>query len=108
MNESWGTIVAAVIAAAAAIVSGVYAAVSARRNRREEDEWAARTPEPPTTQQVWERLDELERKYTAIGNVLYTLAEHWPEDQPIPEFDPEDIDILGETLPPRFRKPRRR
>ena len=100
----WASVVAGLFALAAA----VYAGRSARRNRAEQELNANRSPTPPTTQQVWDRLDRLERLFAAMGRVLADAAEQWPSGHPGPTFDPRDIAILEDTMPPAWRRRRSR
>jgi hypothetical protein len=101
----WASVVAGLFALAAAL----YAQRSARRNRVEAETNTNRSPTPPTTQQVWDRLDRLEVKFAAMGRVLAQAAEQWPADHEGPTFDPDDIEILEDTMPlPWRRRPPRR
>ncbi len=98
----WASVVAGLFALAAA----VYAGRSARRNRAEQEQNANRSPTPPTTQQVWDRLDRLENKLQAMGRVLTQAAEQWPSDHAGPTFEPEDIALLEDTMPLPWRRQR--
>lgn len=98
-----GSMIATIISALIALAAAIYAGRAARRNRREQEEYAARTPTPPTTQQVWERLDMMDRKMAAVSRILREAAEQWPRDMPGPTFRKADLDLLDETLPPQWR-----
>ena len=50
------------------------------------------------------RFSKIERKLTALVNVVHTLADHWPADVPPPELHPADVAELDTTLPVKFRR----
>lgn len=53
------------------------------------------------------RFEAVDRKFIALERVLTAVAEQWPDEFPVPEFDPADIEELGTTMPVRFRPTRR-
>lgn len=103
-----GSFWASVVAGLFALTAAIYAGRSARRNRAEQEQNANRSPTPPTTQQVWDRLDRLEVKFAAMGRVLASAAEQWPADHEGPTFDPKDIALLEDTMPLPWRRRRPR
>lgn len=44
-------------------------------------------------------------KDRAVTNILAALANQWPKDSP-PTLNQEDIDVLGDTMPHKFRPTR--
>ena len=111
MNETFwmsGSFWASTVAGFFALAAAIYAGYSARRNRAEQERNANRSPAAPTAQQVWDRLDHVERQLSAMGRVLAQAAEQWPSDRSGPVFDPHDIALLDNTMPLAWRKPRSR
>lgn len=70
-----------------------------RRVRRE----AAGQPTPPTTAEVWARLDRVEQEMRAVLGVLYDVAEQWPGAHP-PKLAQHHVRILGDKLPMEWRE----
>jgi len=103
-----GSAIATIVAALIALGAAIYAGRAARRNRREQEDYASRTPSPPTTQEVWTRLDTVERKMQALVRIVHDTAEQWPETAPPPTFSPTDLAILEDTMPAAWRRPPRR
>lgn len=50
----------------------------------------------------------VDRKDRAYANVLSDAANQWPKDHEGPMFNPDDIDVIGDTMPPFFRRARPR
>lgn len=48
----------------------------------------------------------VDRKDRAYANVLSDAANQWPKDHEGPMFNPDDIDAIGDTMPPFFRRAR--
>lgn len=48
----------------------------------------------------------VDRKDRAYANVLSDAANQWPKDHEGPMFNPDDIDVIGDTMPPFFRRAR--
>ena len=69
-----------------------------RRKRRE----AASQPTPPTTAEVWARLDRVETEMRAMLGVLYDVAEQQPGWKPT--LAREHVRILGDKLPMEWRE----
>lgn len=61
-----------------------------------------RTPAPPTTVEVWSRLDRIEIEMRALLGVVYDVAEQQPGWKP--KLDPEHKRILGDKLPMEWRE----
>lgn len=109
MPEFSGATVATLIVALLALAGTIYANVSARRNRREAEANTNRSPTPPTTQQVWDRLDRVERQLAAMVRIVEQVADQWPADHPGPVIAPEDLGILEDTwVPEKWARRRRR
>lgn len=98
--RSWLSII---LGAAGVIGAAWIGARAAIRNRREGDADASRTPTPPTTQQVWERLDRMEVRVGALVGVLHSVARQWPAGHSGPALEAEHLRILEDTLPPQWR-----
>jgi hypothetical protein len=71
------------------------ALLSTWRDRRKERD-ATRTPTPPTTQQVWERLDKMERVVQASVAILGEVADQWPHDH-VPVLSKRHVAVLMEA-----------
>lgn len=59
----------------------IVAAMQTWRERRK-DRDAYKTPTPPTTQQVWERLDRVESVLSSSIILLSEVADQWQGEQP--------------------------
>lgn len=105
---AWGAIITGIFA----LIAGAYAARSARRNKQQEYQHDDRTPSPPTTQQVWDRQNQIEKdlgaKLQAALTILWQLSEDWPEGVPTPTLDEEALKVLSDVIPPRLKPKRRR
>jgi hypothetical protein len=83
---------------------GVLAAASIQSAReKRKDKAALKTPEPPTTQQVWERLDRVEKALRSSVAILGEVAEQWPLDHP-PVLSRKHVGVLAEAgyMPPEW------
>ena len=65
-----------------ALVGVVVAAITQTLRERRKDHEATRTPAPPTTQQVWERLDRVETVLTSSIALLGEVADQWQGPNP--------------------------
>jgi hypothetical protein len=63
-----------------------------RRNRLDE----TKTPAPPTTQQVWERLDRVERVLGSSIALLSEVADQWQGEHP-PVLSKKHVKIVSEA-----------
>lgn len=48
----------------------------------------------------------VDRKDRAYANVLNDAANQWPKDHEGPIFNAADIEVIGDTMPPFFRRAR--
>lgn len=97
-----GLIIAAFVSGGLGFLGGLFALYSSRRNRRESEAHEDSTPERPTTQQVWDRLDRVERRDTALIRILVDVVDQLP-DGFRPLVNKADVDELEDTLPRDFR-----
>lgn len=97
-----------------ALMGVVIAALLQGRRERRKDRAAAlaakragqdaiKTPEPPTTQQVWERLDRVERVLTSSIVILGEVAEQWQGEHP-PVLSKRHVAVLVAAgyMPPEW------
>ncbi len=93
------------------IIVGIFRLVERFRGEKQ--------PPPPTWPEMWaqikaqdERIDLLEERIRvrdqAFLSLVSTFAESWPSDVPRPEFDPNAITVLEDTLPAWFFQKHRR
>ena len=99
--RSWFSII---LGASGVLGAAWIAARASIRNRREGNRDAARTPTPPTTLQVWERLDRMETRVGALVGVLHDVARQWPAGASGPVLNEEHLRILEDTLPPQWKR----
>lgn len=80
-------------------VAGWY---QSRRERHAADR-TVRTPTPPTTQEVWQRMDRMERAFRSSLVLLGEVAEQWEGEHP-PRLTKRHLMILAEEgyLPPEW------
>lgn len=98
--EAWiPGLIAGSFAVLVAVVSGYF------QNRREISDQLTKTtsPTPPSTSEVWQRLDRMEKGFRAAMQILETLAEQWPGKCP-PELPKKALKTLKEMdmLPPEW------
>lgn len=99
-------------------------------NRKGTERFETRTLRPPTWPEVWARMAEQDKRIaaqdvkieeqsakiatvteglvnqtSAIKRLLQSIAHQWPKGFPPPVLNPEDIDILGNTLPRHWLSP---
>ena len=72
-----------------------------RERRKERD--SIRSPEPPTTQQVWERLDRVEKVLTSSIALLGEVADQWQGEHP-PVLSKRHVAIVAAAgyMPPEW------
>lgn len=70
-----------------------------RRKARED----TKTPSPPTTQQVWERLDKVETVLGSTVVLLGEVADQWQADHP-PVLSKRHVSIVANAgyMPPEW------
>lgn len=79
--------VATVIAAVASpAIAGLWTRITQRR--------ALATPAPPSTVEVWARMDHVERVLRAALSVALKYTEEWPEGHPRPKLSRQHVAIL--------------
>lgn len=92
-----GSAIVSLVGALLAFAAVIYGGVSARRNRREQEANVNRSPTPPTTQEVWDRLASTEHKLAAAVRIISALGDQW--QGPAPTLDPADLAELEDTAP---------
>lgn len=92
------------------LVSGAFTMVGsllawwlARRDKREQRVYEVMTPSPPSTQEVWNRLDKVERVLGSTVVLLGEAADQWPHDHE-PVFSKRHVLIVAEAgyMPPEW------
>lgn len=80
----------------------IAARLQSVRERRKDKE-STKTPAPPTTQQVWERLDRVERVLTSSIAIIGEVADQWQGDHP-PVLSKRHVAILTAAgyMPPEW------
>lgn len=87
------------ITGAFTLVGIVLSWLLARRDKKE----ATKTPLPPSTQEIWQRQDKLERVMRAALVLLGEVAEQW-DGEPPPRLTKRHLKILADEgyLPPEW------
>lgn len=91
------------LALLAVLAGGVIQTVRERRRDAAAVATAIKTPEPPTTQQVWERLDRTEKALSAAIVLLGEVADQWQGEHP-PILSKRHVAILVTAgyMPPEW------
>lgn len=99
----FGNWVPGTITGFAAILLAVLGYFLQKRERQTTQGYTGRTPTPPTTQEVWQRLDEMERVLRSAVFILGEVAEQWPHDH-APILSRRHVAVLAEKgyLPPEW------
>lgn len=100
MNNPWVTAaISGFVAIAVVFISGW---LQARRERHAAHR-TTRSPTPPTTQEVWARLDKLERVVRSSVIILGEVAEQWPHNH-VPVLSKRHVAVLAEEgyMPPEW------
>lgn len=86
-----------------ALLGVALAAVLQTRREKLRDREAIRTPAPPTTQQVWERLDRVEVVLGSAIVLLSEVADQWKSAQP-PVLSKRNVDVIVAAgyMPPEW------
>lgn len=79
-----------------ALVGVVVAAVMQGRRERRKSRDDSKTPAPPTTQQVWERMDRVERVLSSAVVLLGEVADQWQGEHP-PILSKRHVAVLTEA-----------
>lgn len=115
--DGWAAIIPWVVTAIGVTGAGIWAIV----NRRGGERYTSRIPLPASYSDLYARLSHVEDEVTrlrdevydlkgerqALRNIIYDLADQWPIDRPKPALNQVDVDILGDTMPHKFRSTRR-
>lgn len=80
----------------------IVAVLQTWRERRKERE-STKTPSPPTTQQVWERLDKVETVLGSTVVLLGEVADQWQAEHP-PVLSRRHVAIVAAAgyMPPEW------
>jgi hypothetical protein len=79
--------------------------LQSRRERRAADR-AIKTPTPPTTQELWQRLDNRETTLRSAVYVIDQVAEQWPHEKPPTLHNRHAARLAKEGyLPPAWEPP---
>lgn len=91
------------VTGALALVGVMVAGWLQSRRDRDAANRQGRQPSPPSTQEVWSRLDHLERVLRSSVYLLGEVAEQWPHDSP-PVLSRKHVAILSDEgyLPPEW------
>lgn len=98
------------LAIIAVIVTGWLQSRRERRNaehtakaEREKHKETSQTPTPPSTVEVWARLDRIERVLSSTVVLLSEAAEQWPKGSS-PVFSRKHVAIVSEAgyMPPEW------
>lgn len=86
-----------------ALLGVVIVAILQTMRDRRKDRSAIKTPEPPTTQQVWERLDRVERVLISSIALLGEVADQWQGDSP-PVLSKRHVAVVANAgyMPPEW------
>lgn len=92
-----------VVSGLIALFGVMFVALLQNNRERRKERSATRNPEPPTTQQVWERLDRVERVLGSSVAILGEVANQWPHDHR-PILSQRHVLVLTEAgyMPPEW------
>lgn len=88
------------ISGAFLIAAGVVGGIFGARNRRRQE----LIPVPPTWPEILTRFDLQDRKINALGRLLVSAVDQHPADAPPLLLNPEDLEIVADTLPANWRR----
>jgi hypothetical protein len=77
-----------------ALIAVVFGAVMQNRRERKKAKEDIKTPAPPTTQQVWERLDRVEKVLGSSIVLLTEVADQWQGEHP-PILSKRHLEIVS-------------
>lgn len=85
------------------LIGTFLAWVLARRDKKDERQHTGQTPTPPSTQEVWTRLDKTEKVADSAVILLGKVADQWPDDS-TPVFPKRHVMVLAEEgfMPPQW------
>lgn len=84
------------ISGAFTLVGTILAWVLARRDKKDQRAHDVRSPAPPSTQEVWTRLDRVERVLGSSVVLLGEVADQWQGDHP-PVLSKRHVAIVTEA-----------
>lgn len=92
-----------VLSALFTIVGSFVSWFLARRERKDKDRYTSQTPTPPSTQEVWRRLDDVEQVVRSAVVLLGEVADQWTADHP-PVLSKRHVAILSAKgyMPPEW------
>lgn len=79
------------------LIGTLLAWLLARRDKKDERVFTVQTPTPPSTQEVWTRLDKTEKVANSAVILLEDTADQWPDDAIPPVFPKRHVTILSEA-----------
>lgn len=85
------------------LVGTFLAWLLARRDKKDDRKHTTHSPTPPSTQEVWARLDRTEKVANSAVILLEDTADQWPVDSD-PVFPKRHVMILSEAgyMPSRW------
>lgn len=94
------------ISGAFTLVGTVLAWILARRDKKDQNKHDIQTPTPPTTQEVWKRVDGLEKVVRSAVVILGEVADQWDGPHP-PILSKRHVAVLAEEgyMPPEWDPP---
>ena len=100
MDQAW---LPGFITGSLAILSVIVASWLQSRRERTAAHRTSYSPSPPTTQEVWERVDRLERVVRSSVVILGEVADQWPGTHP-PILSRRHVAVLAEEgyMPPEW------
>lgn len=107
MDNPWfGSLITAAISGFVAITVVFIAGWLQSKRERHTARTATYTPSPPTTQEVWVRLDRVERVMRSSVALLGEVAEQWPHDH-VPVLSKRHVSVLQSEgyMPPEWDPP---
>lgn len=86
-----------------AILGVIVAGWMQTRRERRNAAHATRSPTPPTTQEVWQRVDKLERVVRSSVVIIGEVADQWQGDHP-PILSRRHVAVLAHEgyMPPEW------
>lgn len=85
------------IIGATVTVIGVIASAIISRNSKRKD------MTPLSWGEVYERMDKQDRLIRALINILFEMSAQWPAEAAPPKLNADDVEELGDTIPPLLR-----
>ena len=85
------------------LVGTVLAWFLARRDKRDQRRHDSQNPTPPSTQEVWTRLDKVEKVLGSTVVLLGEVADQWQSEHP-PVLSKRHVAIVAEAgyMPPEW------